>query len=226
MMRKFKALGLTFVAAFAISAVVASAGHATSGTVTAEGKATTVTAEQTGEHVIALTDHQLGAGGFFTFKCKKAHFDGVGTVTDGATSVTVTPTYSECTMGGLPVTVSHEGCNYLLATGTPTTGSWHVNMSVICPAGKAIRFVAQTCEFTIGTQGPLTTSSVTNSGGGGTAMDLQLHTNVSGIHYVVHKDGIGCPLTKTGTFIKGDYAGTSTVKGLDALGNVVGITLH
>jgi len=226
MIRKFKALGLALVAVFAMSAVVASAASATSGTLTAEGKATTATGTQVGEHVFTLTSHPV-SGGFASTKCKKAHFHGIGTVTDGAKSVTVTPTYSECTAFGLPATISHEGCDYTLSTGTPTaTAGWHVNTNVTCPAGKAIRIVAQTCEVTVGSQGPLTTSEVTNSGTSGTTMDLLLHTKITGIHYTVVKDGIGCPLSGTGTFTNGDYDGTTTVIGLDALGAHVGITIH
>jgi len=221
MIRKFKALGLALVAVFAMSAVVASAASATSGTLTTTGNVT-ATAEQVGEHVFTLTSHPV-SGGFATTKCKKAHFKGVGTVATGATSVTVTPEYKECTAFGLPATITHEECNYVLKTGTPVNATeWHVTTDVVCPAGKAIKIVAQTCEVTVGSQTGLATSTVANGAGG----HLTLNTNISKIKYTVVKDGIGCPLAKTGAFEDGHYVGTSTVKGLDALGNPVAVSIH
>ena len=58
-------------------------------------------------------------------------------------------------------------------------------------------------------------------------MDLLLHTNITGIKYTVVKDNIGCPLKGTGSFSKGDYTGTTTVKAHDSTTKAaVGITLH
>jgi hypothetical protein len=232
MIRKFKALGLALVAVFAMSAVIASAASASAGTLTTfpAGKTVVATGEQIGEHVFTLTDHPVGAA-FNNVKCKKAIFDGVGTVATGATSVTVTPTYSECTAFGQPATITHNGCNYVLSTGTPTAGGWHVNTALSCPAGKFIEVHTGTCAVTIAAQGPLTTSAATNSGVANpeTGMDLLLHTNITGITYTVTKDNIGCPLTGPAGKLwhKGDYEGTTTGKAHDSITLApVGITLH
>jgi hypothetical protein len=226
MIRKSKALGLALVAVFAMSAIIASAASATAGTLTAEGKTVIATAEQVGEHEFVLTDHLSGEG-FFNFKCKKSVFTGTAGVKDGATSVTVHPAYTECTRFGQPVTITTTGCDYVLKFGTATGAGWHVVTDVLCTAGSVIKFVTGTCEFTVGGQTGLTTSEATNSGGSGTAMDLLLHTNLTGTKYTVTKDPIGCPLTGTGSFEKGDYAGTTTVKAHDSTTKAaVGITLH
>jgi hypothetical protein len=210
-----------------MSALVASAAQATAGTLTTEGKTGVITAEQTSEHEVVLTDHPV-SGSFFNFTCKKSIFPGVGTVTEGATSVRVHPEYSECTRFGQPVAITTTGCDYVLKTGTPAAGAgWHVTTDIVCAAGSVIKFVTGTCEFTIGEQTGLTTSEATNSGTAGTAMDILLHINITGFKYTVTKDSIGCSLSGLGSFSKGDYTGTTTVRAHDSVTKVpVGITLH
>lgn len=230
MIRKFKALGLALVAVFAMSAIVASAAQAEDGTLTTFP--TTIvagTGEQIGEHVFTLTDHKIGEG-FAGTKCKKAVFTGNETNEDGDTTLNVHPVYTECTAFGLNATVTTTGCDYTLHTTTTTgLGGWHVDTTVICSGTNVIKIVTATCEVTVGSQSLPHTSEVTNAGDGSpeTDMDLHLHTNITGITYKVTKDGIGCPLSGTGTFSKGDYVGTTTLEGEDAdTGDPVGITLH
>jgi hypothetical protein len=237
MIRNLKALGLALVAVFAMSAIVATAAQATPGTLTTfpAGKTVDITAEQIGTHEFLLTDHEVEPGKFATTTCEYAHFHGVGTVATGSTTLTVLPTYGnaekKCTAFGQPATITTTGCHYLLHSGTetPAKTGWHVLTDVVCEEGKVIKIVTGTCEVTVGSQSNLTTSEVTNSGSPApeTAMDLLLHTNVHSIEYKVVKDNIGCPLKGTGTFKKGDYTGTTTVKATDAAtGVAVGITLH
>jgi hypothetical protein len=227
MIRNFKALALALVAVFAMSAIAASVASATAGTLTAEGRTVIGTGEQVGEHELMFTDHPLSGGGFATTKCKKATFTGTAGVTDGATSVTVHPEYKECTAFGQPATITTTGCDYLLHFGTPTAGGWHVVTDIVCTGNSVIRIVTGTCDIHIKSQTGLTTSEATNSGGASTAMDLLLHTNITGIKYTVTKDPIGCPLSGIGDFSNGDYRGTTTVKAHDKITQVaVGITLH
>jgi hypothetical protein len=240
MIRKLKALGLALVAVFAMSAIVATAAQATAGTLTTfpAGKTVKVTAAQTAKigaeaHEFVLTDHEVEPGKFANTKCETAQFHGVGTYTTGATTITVEPTYKECTAFGQPATITTTGCDYLLHTGTKTPAGtgWHVVTTVTCTGANLIKIVTGTCEVTVGSQAAegLTTSEVTNSGPAipETAMDLLLHTNVHSIEYKVTKDAIGCPLKGTGTFKKGDYTGTTTVTATDSVsGAAVGITLH
>jgi len=231
MIRDLKALGLALLAVCAMSAVVASAAPASSGTLTTTGSVT-ATAEQVGEHVFTLTSHPV-SGGFATVKCKKAHFEGVGFLSTGATSATVAPSYSECNAFGLPATITTTGCNYRLDIGTLTeltvhfpggvvTGGWHVTKNVVCASGFLIRIVAQTCEVVVGSQNGLTTSTVEN----GPAWHLTLKNNISKIKYTVVKDGIGCPLAKTGAFEDGHYVGTSTVAGLNVFDEPIPVSIH
>jgi hypothetical protein len=250
MIRKFKVLGPALVAVFAMSALGASAAQATAGTLTSEGKTVIVTAEQTTGHRFTLTNHKIGEG-FATVECTTAEFTGsfVSASMEGATVFTVQPVYEGCKAFGLNATVTTTGCDYLLHTVTQSgvvidfpggvvtgNGVWHVTTDVVCQNTKdkdgtqtphRIKIVTATCEVTIGGQPGLATSSVSNSGGSGTAMDLVLSTNITGIVYSVTKDGIGCPLSGTGLFTAGDYTGVTTVKAHDWVTKAaVGITLH
>lgn len=186
---------------------------------------TTVTGEQIGEHTYVFTDHP----GPSAVHCKKSHFDGVGTVANGSTTVTVTPTYSECKAFGLNAAIDHNECTYILHFKTKLPlGGWDATTTTSCPTGKALAITAATCEVIIHPQELPNTSEVTNSGPSvpETGMGLHLHTNIAELKYTVTKDGIGCPLSGIGSFSKGHYFGTTTFKGHDFGKNPVGITLH
>jgi hypothetical protein len=232
MIRNLKAFGLALVAVFAVNAAVATAAQATAGTLTTfpAGKSVLATGEQVGEHVFTLTDHPAAVGSQ-TVKCKKAAFTGTASVATGATSVQIHPVYTECTAFDSPATITTTGCDYVFKTGTPTADGlgWHVTTDIGCSGANVIKIVTGVCEVTIGSQSGLTTSHVTNSGPASpeTAMDLLLHMDIGGIKYTVVKDAIGCTLSGTGSFSKGDYKGTSTLKAHDSTtGAAVGITIH
>jgi hypothetical protein len=230
MIRKIKTIGLALVAAFVATAVLASAAWGTAGTLTTfpAGKTVVATGEQVGELAFTLTDHPLG-GGFANIKCKKVTGDGVGAATDGATTVTMTPTFGECTAFGLSATTEHNECTFVGHTGDTTgLGGWNYVPTASCPPGKAMTLRAGTCEIAVGSQ-ELGKAELTNSGSASpeTAMDILAHFNIRDIKYTVVKDGIGCPLSGTGSFSKGDCDGTLTIKAHDSsTGNVVGVTLH
>jgi hypothetical protein len=227
MVCRLKTLGLALVAVLAMSTVAVTAAQATVGKLTTEGKTVIATAEQVGEHEFSLTDHELEVGKYANSKCKKAVFTGIGSVTTGATSSQVHPVLSECIAFGQSATITTTGCDYLFKFGTPTAGGWHVTTDIICSGASVIKIVTSTCEVTIGGQTGLSTSEVTNSGSSGTAMDLLLHTSVTGIKYTVVKDTVGCPLKGTGIFSKGDQVGTTTATAHDwATQAPVGITIN
>jgi hypothetical protein len=230
MILKFKALGLALVAVFAMSATVATTVQATAGTLTVDPNVLAIgTGEQEGETEFTLTDHPL-SGGFALTKCKKAVFTGTEAVGSGATTLRVHPVQNECISFGQPSTVTTTGCDYLFHIGTPTAAKtgWHVTSDIVCSAGSAIKIVTGTCEVLIGSQNGLTTSEMTNKGGGGTTeMDLTLDIKNHSTKYTVTKDNIGCPLSGTGSFSKGDYGGALTIRGHDVVTGVpLGLTIH
>ena len=183
------------------------------------GESVTATGEQTAtKHRLTLTDHPVG-GSFWTFECNVVKATGVGSSKAGDTAITVHPTYEGCTAAGLAITITTTNCDYVYRLGEPTAGGWHVTTDISCTAGSSIKIASSTCELTIGTQTGVATSEVTNAGSASpeTAMDLLVHTNLSGLKYTVTKDGIGCSLSGTGSFSKGDYTGTTTIKAHDSV---------
>jgi hypothetical protein len=192
------------------------------------GKSVTVTGVQVGSNKPVLTEHPVG-GAFWTFECKSVKFSGTTSTKTGDTSITVHPTYEGCTAFGLAITVTTTNCNYVYRLGEAIAGGWHVTTDISCSEGASIKFTAANCEVTIPSQTGLATSQVTNSGSASpeTAMDLFLHSNISNFKYTVVKDGIGCTLSGTGSFTKGDFTGTATLQSDDqAGGGAVGLTVR
>jgi hypothetical protein len=212
MIRNLKALGLAVVAVLAMSAVVASAAQAEAGTVTAEKYPVTLTGSQVG------TNELVVGNGARRVSCATANAH--GTLAAASTSLTLTPSYSTCTStGGLPVTVTVNGCDYNLAPTkvTATTGN------VICPAGKQLVVDVyataakhtenvRACEYQIGEQKGLSAGEY-HLEGAGTTREITATLNVTNI---VTKNTIGSKLLcglaagETGTSV---LTGTQTLTG-------------
>jgi hypothetical protein len=125
MIRNLKALGLAMVAAFALSAVGATAAQALTADVGAGGN--TITAKQagTGEH----TEHSFVLSSKRTLKCNGALFE--GSIVNGAKEIKVTPIYSGCfSNGSQPTTVTHNGCKYRFYGGNEVTANHFDNIEV------------------------------------------------------------------------------------------------
>lgn len=203
MIRKFKAIGLTMVAVFALTAVSASAAQAA--TFMSEGNVTaSITADQEGTNVFSVEGSEV--------KCTTAHFATAGEVSSPTENIEVHPEYSGCTaFGFLSATVNTEGCNYILnANGTVT---------VTCSSGHVITIKGGTCEATVGSQGPLSGISYTNTSG-----KVKVSSNVTTIATTKTKDGIGCPFNGTGS-TTGTYTGTVLAEGKHE-GSAVAITVE
>jgi hypothetical protein len=113
MHRKIKALGLALVAAFALTAVMASAASAAPGFTSSSSGTTTIHGVQNGNHEFAADE------GFGGIKCKTATFAGTSSGTYQATQ-TVKPTYSNCEDSfGRPVHIKTNTLTYVFkVTGT------------------------------------------------------------------------------------------------------------
>ena len=138
MIRNLKALGLAVMAAFALSAVGATAAQALTADVGAGGQTITGTELNAGgDH----KDHTFKLSSGRGFTCEEVLFD--GTIENGAEQVIVTPTYSKCFSNETqPTTVTHNECNYRFYGGTAEEGNAHafhkVTVDLDCPAGKEI----------------------------------------------------------------------------------------
>jgi hypothetical protein len=218
MQHKLKFLGFALVAALAMSAVAGSV--ASAGVVEVEGGGdATITGEQINGNVtgVATPVPQLKTD-VGVLKCTPSTFHGLAK--NGATQVSLTPTYGNttagtgCTIAGLAGPVIHtNGCSFLytLQAGGPPTA---VETHVVCPEGQAITMTySATCTITFGAQTfPSSRVSVANSGGANPNMDVVATIDVVGIDYVEHgtcPNGGGNTATKT----NGEYKGVVTLKG-------------
>ena len=192
MIRNFKVLGLALVAAFAMSAVVASAASAQ---FTSNSYPTTVTAvSELGNDVFTVDGTSV--------ECK-SHFE--GTAAEATTKITITPTYTNCkAFGFLSATVAMNGCDFV----------FHSNgeVDVECPTGKNIVITASSCEVDVGTQTGLESVALSNNGN-----HIDAQANVGEITANVTKDGFLCPLNGTGhkaaTYTQGEAVTVIPVSG-------------
>jgi len=141
---KFKALGLGFLAALAMSTVsVMSASATSTGHFTSDspnGK-TTFLGSDAGSHQTEFTLHGFSGG----FDCDLFSYNGTDSG-NTLTSITVTPDYTKCfTTGESPDSsvVTLNGCSYTFTPGG--SGTVHVD----CPAGKAIEIHHPNCVITM-----------------------------------------------------------------------------
>jgi hypothetical protein len=101
---------------------------------------TNLTGTQAAPHVFA------SAAGPLT--CKVAKF--TGKLTERSATVSVAPTYEECTLKGEAAAVAVNGCTYTLEAGLILKeNESEGGMSIVCPAEKQIVVTAGKCEVKI-----------------------------------------------------------------------------
>jgi hypothetical protein len=202
MISRTRVLGLTLVAVLLISATVASVASATP-LFTAAAYPTKIDA--TGEEAIGAESEYFESVGR-KLECEKVHYS--GTLSEKSNTMTVTPDVTDHTQGGncraggsLVVTVTENGCQYLLHVAEKSSGDYKLRTDVVCPEGKTIvthiRNLlnnADACTITIGPQITTGTMTTTNSSG---------HVNVSG------SIGIKQTLHSSNTALCGQESGTS-----------------
>jgi len=196
MIRNLKVLGLAIAAVMAMSAMMASAASAVP-QFTASAYPATVTGSNTkGNEVFTTEGGKVECDSHFVSHSLEA----------ASSTLTVTPTYSNCEAFGLNATVNTEGCTYVFhATEAVKINEVYNNhVDVVCPAGKSIKIVAGggLCRAEIKSQNGLTTVQTTNSGGSVTVVP-----NVSSVKYTVTTDSFGCPFSGTGEKTDGKYTG-------------------
>ena len=136
----------------------------------------------------------------------KAHYS--STLAAKSSTLTVTPTYSECkAFGFLSASVEMKGCDYILNSATvPSSDISTSKLDISCPT-EVITIKAATCTMLIGPQKGLSKVTTTNNTAAG---DLSVQAAVTGIEYFVSQDGFGCPFggtgRKTGAEFKQDSA--------------------
>jgi len=207
MIRCLKILGLLVVAALAMSTAIAASASAE------------VTITCSSYHCKGTGSNTQGNEKFTTeagsVECD-SHFvieeDGtlIGTGLQAAsTTVTVTPTYTNCkAFGFLGATVTPHSCDYLFhATEKLALNVYTHHVDVVCrTAGDAITITASTCTIDIPAQTGLTKVKTTNLADG----TVTVQPEIGSITINVTKDGIGCPFSGTG-LKTGSYHGDVVV---------------
>lgn len=158
MLRARGILSLTSVAIIAVLAVplTASASNFHSGS---NSGTTYITGLQVGFNAFDLANGT-------TVKCTTVTHDVVYAGTTAGGEITLTPTYSGCTIAGQAAVIEMTGCTYFLATPTKLvdTDTYDAASQVNCPAGKSIhiKMPLAGCELTIPSQIPKGTLDLTN----------------------------------------------------------------
>ena len=205
MIRKFKTLGLAFVAVLAFGALSASAASAAG--FHSEVSHTILD----GAQPVAEDDVRTVNAG--TTKCTSITY--VGTMSAATTeSFTLTPAHSGCTaFGFINAPIDTNGCTY-------TFNASNDDMIVTCPEGKTITITAFNCHVSIGSQ-TIGSGISFHTGGSGKTRDITLTLNLSGTKYTqASKSFPGCT---NGTFSNGTYKGSITITGTNTAGEQVGI---
>jgi hypothetical protein len=155
--------------------------------------------------------------------------------TSGETTATLTPHYPNCVTyygGSYPVTVTMNGCDYVLHVGGTTpesnvVGTYGVTADIVCPAGKSIEVVAylgsphasnnQLCKFIVTPKNGLMGPHITNTPGTGT---FDINGTFGGI--VAHREGLCVSEGKTTTETAQLHVDT-TVSGKNAVGGATAV---
>ncbi len=214
MIRNLKVLGLALAAVFAMSAMAAQAAMASGERFHSDEDPTVITASNAG-----LGNHVFTAQGV-PVECETATFAGTQTGST-AEEITVHPTYSNCSVIGVPVTVVTTGCNYILysETGENThTSTTDAPVKIECTEGHELYFEAAKCKITIET--PQTVRGVTysNEGTETSKKDIRVTASTDTIKYVAENTaGIGFKCgtlgIELGTHEDATYTGAVTAKG-------------
>lgn len=218
MTRNLKVLGLSLVAAFAMSAVAASSAWATFPFTSPEG-AVDLTGSQTTQNIFKTAAGEV--------KCSIANFSGTNTLTSSSEQ-TITPSYEGCEAFGEEADVKLNGCDYLFTTPTSKVGDVYSGPPphVICPGAAQIEITvtalgSSICTVTVEPQTPTSGSVDYTNEGTGTTRDIKVTSTVEGIHYTVDYPGIEGALCGTSKNLKGEkithtdgkYTGAVTLKG-------------
>jgi hypothetical protein len=187
MIRNLKALSLAVIAVFAMSALAASAAQAAPEITAVNGKyPVTVDATST------KTEFTAGAA----VKCASNTFTGSLSKASGELSITHTVT-NPCTAGGLPATITFNGCTYLFRNLTlVAAGHYNSLVDIVCPAGKQIEVHIYTsskhtttlCTIDIPGQKGLGPVTLINNAA---TTDINASGSIAGITY--EETGAFCP---------------------------------
>jgi hypothetical protein len=224
MTRKLKSVGIAFIAVLAMSAVVASAAHATNTNIHTAKASAVVTGDGPLAGVVNVFTVTNGSGKNLNTRCEGTNtFKGalVGGTTTTSETLTLTAVYKNCNIAGSESAVQMNGCDFLFHSNSTTLTTFSTD--IVCPIGQEITEVSPAgCTIHIPPQNGLTTVTLTNTGAvGSETRDMDANLNLTGIKYTITA---GCPLTPvTLTTTDGTYKEELTITAETAAGVSVGI---
>ncbi len=201
MLRKVMRVAAVCAALCALGALTASSAFAAPGEFTFGSAPATVTGSQVAQNIFSVKNT---AGSQIQVKCSIATFEGTSSIKEGK-DITITPEYSNCTLGGLGATVNMNGCKYTFTGSAEKTALVDI---VGCTTGKTITVVKGNCTIAVGEQSALSHVVFTSEGTEST-MDTLANATVTGIRST--QTGSECPAPGA-TQSDGTYSGTVTVK--------------
>jgi hypothetical protein len=194
MIHPLRTLGLASAVFIAIGALAASGASAAGERFHSEVEPTILTGVNTNTFVISMAGANT--------ECTSATLSGTAPLKTEAT-MTLHPTYSNCTFLGEPATLDTTGCNFVFGSET-VAGKLPVETE--CTTGYSIKLTSPGCTLTFGPQKDTGGLTVTNESSGSTR-DFKAVWEV-GVFF--SKSGSLCFLISGTT---GTIKGTMTVKG-------------
>jgi hypothetical protein len=228
-LRKPRTLWVVLVIAIAAGAATAStaaAQEANQGEISADGPVKLDGTELAGKsNAITALAYKIECPGS-TWSGNRYNVTPAEGVPVGSTTITVTPTYTNCTAisGGSnhKTTVTMNGCDYVLHTGETSgeEGRYGLTTDIVCPEGKDVQIEVYpfagselggvVCTLTVKAQTGLTGPTVASNLEKG---DLFMEGTFKGL--ALELSGSGCATESTS---KGEWHFNATAKGTNVLG--------
>jgi hypothetical protein len=203
MTRNLRALDLALFAVLAMSALLASA--ASAGDFHSEVAHTIISGSQVGEDQFRVT-----AG---TVKCNEAIYSGTQSSAT-TTTVTVRPSYTECTAFGFAdATIDVGTCEYEFSGD-------NTKVNIVNCGNTPLTITVFNCYVTIANQNGLESVTYTNTNSGA-SRDVAIEINISNVVYTQHPKKF--PECSSSTHKNGTYTGAATMRGFNTEGAQVGV---
>jgi opacity protein-like surface antigen len=149
-----------------------------------------------------------------------------GTLSEFSSSLTLTPTFSECVALGAAATVKAEGCKFVVKGGSETAEqeTYAVTTDVSCESGKAIKISTSACALEVGSQSGLSGRKA-NDETQTAPESTTLEGGAGKVVYTVTTDDFLCSLVGTGKKENGELKGSVTLAASTEHGEEAGFAL-
>ena len=150
---------------------------------------------------------------FGDLKCETSSYH--GEIEKASTTLSLTPTYSECEAieGIVNATVTTTGCSYVFHVSKQTAeDKFETTFDIVCEEGKAIVVSAAggTCKAEIAPQTGLSAVELANDTEASPKRDITFDPEVSGITYKAIDEFL-CPFNGSGTKTNGSFTASSGI---------------